>query len=49
MPVKTLFDSLAAGQTLEEFLDDFEGVSREQAEAILELAWFRFVDMLPKL
>jgi hypothetical protein len=33
-----LFDSLTAGQTLEEFLDDFEGVSREQAEALLELA-----------
>jgi len=38
VPIKTLFDSLAAGQTLEDFLDDFEGVTREQAEAMLELA-----------
>jgi len=38
VPVKTLFDCLAAGQTLEEFLDDFEGVTREQAVAVLELA-----------
>src|SRR5438132_12891613 len=30
VPIKTLFDSLAAGQTLEEFLDDFEGVSRSK-------------------
>jgi uncharacterized protein (DUF433 family) len=38
VPVKTLFDSLAAGETLEEFLDGFEGVSRAQAPAVLELA-----------
>lgn len=31
-------DSLAAGQTLEEFLDGFEGVTREQALAVLDLA-----------
>lgn len=38
VPVKTLFDCLAAGQTLEAFLDDFEGVTHEQAVAVLELA-----------
>ena len=48
VPIKTLFDSLAAGQTLEEFLDDFEGVSREQAEAMLELAGTHLLDDLPK-
>ena len=48
MPIKTLFDSLAAGQSLEEFLDDFEGVSREQAEALLELAGSHLLDDLPK-
>ena len=48
VPIKTLFDSLAAGQTLEQFLDDFEGVSREQAEAILELAGSHLLDDLPK-
>ena len=48
VPVKTLFDSLAAGETLEQFLDDFEGVSREQAEALLELAGSHLLDDLPK-
>jgi uncharacterized protein (DUF433 family) len=48
VPIKTLFDSLAAGQTLEEFLDDFDGVSREQAEALLELAGSHLLEDLPK-
>lgn len=38
VPVQNLFDSLAAGETLDEFLDGFEGVTREQALAVLELA-----------
>jgi uncharacterized protein (DUF433 family) len=38
VPIKNLFDSLAAGETLDEFLDGFEGVSREQSLAVLELA-----------
>ena len=48
VPIKTLFDSLAAGQTLVEFLDDFEGVSREQAEVLLELAGSHLLQDLPK-
>ena len=35
VPVKNLVGNLAAGDTLEEFLDDFPGVSREQAEGYL--------------
>jgi uncharacterized protein (DUF433 family) len=38
VPVKTLFDFLHEGETLEQFLEDFEGVEREQALAVLELA-----------
>ena len=38
VPLKILFDSLAGGQSMEEFLDDFEGVGREQAKAVLALA-----------
>jgi uncharacterized protein (DUF433 family) len=38
VPIKTLFDCFASGQTLDEFLDDFYGVTREQALAVLELA-----------
>jgi len=35
--VKTLFDYLEAGDALDEFLNDFPGVTREQAVAALEL------------
>jgi len=35
VPVKNLVDYLAAGDTLEEFLDDFPSVTREQALAAL--------------
>ncbi len=37
VPVRTLTDYLAAGHSLEEFLDQFPSVSREQAAAVLEL------------
>ena len=38
VPIKNLFDYLEGGQSLETFLEDFEGVSREQADAVLHLA-----------
>jgi len=38
VPVKNLLDYLAAGDTLDQFLNDFPTVSREQAVAALELA-----------
>jgi uncharacterized protein (DUF433 family) len=38
VPIKALFDSIAAGESLDDFLDGFEGVSRGQACAVLELA-----------
>ena len=38
VPVKSLFDHLEAGDSLEAFLDDFPSVSRELAIAVLEEA-----------
>ena len=38
VPVKSLYDHLGAGDSLDEFLDSFPSVSREQAVAALELA-----------
>ena len=38
VPVKNLLDYLAAGDSLEQFLDDFPSVTREQAVAALEIA-----------
>jgi len=38
VPVQTLLDYLEAGDPLDEFLEDFPSVSRDQAVAVLELA-----------
>lgn len=38
VPVKNLRDYLAAGDSIETFLDHFPSVSREQAVAALEVA-----------
>jgi uncharacterized protein (DUF433 family) len=38
VPVYNLFDYLEAGDSLDEFLDQFPSVTREQAVAALELA-----------
>jgi uncharacterized protein (DUF433 family) len=38
VPVKTLFDHLEAGDSLEVFLDDFPSVTREVAVALLKEA-----------
>lgn len=38
VPVESLFDHLEAGVPLEEFLEDFPSVNREQAVALLEAA-----------
>jgi len=38
VPLKNVIDYLAAGDGLDEFLDDFPSVSREQAVAALEVA-----------
>src|SRR5438552_15763423 len=48
VPITTLFSCIAEGLTLEEFLDDFEGVTREQALAVLQLAQSRLLDELPR-
>jgi uncharacterized protein (DUF433 family) len=38
VPVEALFGNLEAGVSLEEFLDAFEGVTREQAVGVLDAA-----------
>ena len=38
VPVKNLFDYLEAGDSLDQFLNDFPSLPREQAIAALELA-----------
>ena len=38
VPIETLFDHLEDGVSLDEFLSDFDTVSKEQAIAIMEIA-----------
>jgi uncharacterized protein (DUF433 family) len=38
VPVKNLFDYIEGGDSLDDFLDAFAGVTREQAVKVLELA-----------
>ena len=38
VPITHLFEYLEGGESLESFLVDFEGVTREQAIGVLELA-----------
>ena len=38
VPVQNLFDCLAEGETVDEFLDQFPTVSRDQALAVMEQA-----------
>ena len=38
VPIKNLFDYLENGDTIEIFLEDFEGVSRNQVIKVLEMS-----------
>jgi len=44
VPVKSLFDHLKAGDSLEVFLDDFPGVTLEQVTTVLEFAGKHLAD-----
>jgi uncharacterized protein (DUF433 family) len=46
VPVQMLFDHLEAGSSLDDFLDGFEGVTREQATAVLAHASRRLLNSL---
>jgi uncharacterized protein (DUF433 family) len=38
VPVRSLFEHLRAGYSLDLFLEHFEGVTREQAQGLIDLA-----------
>jgi uncharacterized protein (DUF433 family) len=48
LPIKNLFDYLKDGYTLDEFLNHFDGVTREQAVGVIELAYSGLLAELPK-
>ncbi len=37
VPIKNLFDYLKSGESIDFFLDDFDGVQREQVVKVLEI------------
>ena len=47
VPIQTLWDHLENGDSLDVFLSDFEGVTREQAVATLHLAMEYLLKGLP--
>jgi uncharacterized protein (DUF433 family) len=48
VPIQNLFDYLEGDHTLDEFLNDFDGITREQATGVLELARSGLLAELPK-
>jgi uncharacterized protein (DUF433 family) len=48
VPVQTLWDHLEGGESIEVFLEDFEGVTREQVLSVLRMAKERLLDGLPQ-
>jgi uncharacterized protein (DUF433 family) len=46
VPVESMFDHLEDGISLDEFLDDFPSVTREQAIKVLEAAQHTLIDPL---
>ena len=38
VPIKNLFDYLETGDSIEMFLEDFDGVSKEQVVKVLEMS-----------
>ena len=48
LPVQALFDYLADGLSLEYFLETFEGVTREQAAAVLRYGWQKIASELAR-
>ena len=48
IPIKHLWDYLEGGGTIEEFMDDFEGVSRERCIQVLQMARESLMEGLPR-
>jgi uncharacterized protein (DUF433 family) len=47
VPVQTLLDYLEAGDTIDEFLEGFPSVTRDQVVAFLEQAKDRLIESVP--
>ncbi len=48
VPLQILWDHLEEGQSINDFLEGFPGVSQEQAQAVLHMAFAKLLDSLPE-
>ena len=48
VPIKNLFDYLETGKTVNDFLQDFEGIKQHQAMCILEISR-KIIDAMYKI
>ena len=48
VPIKNFFDYLESGESIEAFLEDFEGVSREQVLNLMKLTK-KLITSLPEI
>jgi uncharacterized protein (DUF433 family) len=48
VPIQNLFDYLESGHDIDEFLNDFEGVARDQAIGVIDRAHAGLLADLPK-
>ena len=49
VPIQNLFDYLETGHTLDDFLEGFPPITKEQAVKVLELARTQLFDSLPNV
>ncbi len=48
VPLQILWDHLEEGSSMDEFLEGFEGVTHEQAKAVLRMALEKLLESLPE-
>ena len=48
VPLQILWDHLEEGPSMDEFLEGFEGVTHEQARAVLRMALEKLLESLPE-
>lgn len=48
VPLQILWDHLEEGQTIDDFVEGFPGVTREQAQGVLQLAFQTLLQSLPE-
>ena len=48
VPLQILWDHLEQGPSMDDFLEGYEGVTHEQAKAVLRMAFEKLIESLPE-